>query len=148
MTDNVYTITPVGEEEYHKIVSIWEISVRETHSFLKEDDLLFYKKQIPRLYLPNLTIYGLRDEQGTLKGFIGTSGNKLEMLFLHPATTGKGFGRILIEYAISRLKIDEVDVNEQNTNATGFYKRFGFKVISRSEQDGEGKDYPILHMKL
>ena len=43
---------------------------------------------------------------------------------------------------------DKVDVNEQNEQAIGFYQHYGFKTISRSELDGTGKPYPILHMEL
>jgi len=30
----------------------------------------------------------------------------------------------------------------------GFYEHMGFEIISRSELDGLGKPYPILHMQL
>ncbi|HCC93988.1 MAG TPA: GNAT family N-acetyltransferase, partial [Flavobacteriaceae bacterium] len=32
--------------------------------------------------------------------------------------------------------------------AIDFYLSQGFKVISRSEKDSEGKAYPILHLSL
>ncbi len=42
----------------------------------------------------------------------------------------------------------KVDVNEQNPQAVGFYEHMGFRLVSKSELDGEGKPYPILHMQL
>ena len=39
-------------------------------------------------------------------------------------------------------------LNEQNIQAVGFYKYIGFNVYKRSDLDGEGKEYPILHMQL
>ncbi|MGY0625916.1 MAG: GNAT family N-acetyltransferase, partial [Paraglaciecola chathamensis] len=42
----------------------------------------------------------------------------------------------------------KVDVNEQNPKALGFYQRIGFKVVGRSELDGQGKPYPLLHLAL
>lgn len=43
---------------------------------------------------------------------------------------------------------DCVDVNEQNEQAVGFYKRMGFTVIGRTGMDGLGKPYPLLQTKL
>ncbi|RDV12574.1 GNAT family N-acetyltransferase [Pontibacter diazotrophicus] len=42
----------------------------------------------------------------------------------------------------------EVDVNEQNTKAVEFYQKLGFETYERTAQDDQGKDYPLLRMKL
>jgi putative acetyltransferase len=39
-----------------------------------------------------------------------------------------------------------LDVNEQNPPAAGFYARQGFVVVGRSETDGEGRPFPLLHL--
>ena len=57
-------------------------------------------------------------------------------------------GKKLITYAIDNLQVTKVDVNEQNVQAVGFYKYMGFNIYKRSNLDGEGKEYPILHMQL
>lgn len=41
-----------------------------------------------------------------------------------------------------------VDVNEQNAGAHAFYKKYGFVQTGRSELDGAGKPYPLIHMEL
>ena len=41
-----------------------------------------------------------------------------------------------------------VDVNEQNPQAVGFYRHYGFIQVARSPLDGEGKPFPLLHMAL
>lgn len=61
---------------------------------------------------------------------------------------GTGIGKKLVTYAINHLQVTKVDVNEQNIQAVGFYKYIGFNVYKRSDLDGEGKEYPILHMQL
>ncbi len=38
------------------------------------------------------------------------------------------------------------NVNEQNEQAVGFYKKVGFKVTGRSEVDDLGKPYPLLNL--
>jgi putative acetyltransferase len=40
-----------------------------------------------------------------------------------------------------------VDVNEQNPAAVGFYEALGFVVVSRSPVDGDGRPFPLLHMR-
>ena len=61
---------------------------------------------------------------------------------------GTGIGKKLVTYAINHLQVTKVDVNEQNIQAVGFYKHIGFNTYKRSDLDGEGKEYPILHMQL
>ena len=39
-------------------------------------------------------------------------------------------------------------MNEQNEQAAGFYRRMGFEVVGRSESDGLGQPFPVLHMEL
>lgn len=74
------------------------------------------------------------------------SEDSVEMLFVDNESRGKGIGKSLIQFALNEYGISKVDVNEQNTQAVGFYERMGFLVSSRSDTDSEGKPYPILHM--
>ena len=69
------------------------------------------------------------------------------MLFIHNDYRKKGIGKKLVMYAIKKLQVYKVDVNEQNIQAVGFYQHMGFSVITRSDLDAEGKAYPILHMQ-
>lgn len=55
---------------------------------------------------------------------------------------------MLLDFAIRELGVTHVDVNEQNTQARGFYEHKGFEVIGRSETDEQGEPFPILHMRL
>ncbi|MBO6762442.1 MAG: GNAT family N-acetyltransferase, partial [Roseivirga sp.] len=90
----------------------------------------------------------LKNSDGKIVGFLGAAEGNLEMLFLHPDLRRKGLGKLLLNYAIEQLRIQKVDVNEQNPEATAFYLKQGFAVIGRSETDPQGKPYPILHLKL
>ncbi len=53
-----------------------------------------------------------------------------------------------MDFALLELKADKVDVNEQNTNAVKFYEKLEFKTYERTEKDAQGKEYPLLRMKL
>ncbi|WP_421978366.1 GNAT family N-acetyltransferase [Roseivirga seohaensis] len=134
--------------EFPAIVDVWEASVRATHHFLKEEDILYFKPLILNEYLKAVDLRCVRDSNNNIIGFIGVAEQNIEMLFIHPDARGKGIGKSLTEYAIKILHCIKVDVNEDNEQAVGFYQNMGFKIISRSELDGTGKPYPILHMEL
>ena len=136
------------EKDFPEILNVWEKSVRATHHFLQEEDIQLYKKLIFDEYLKAVNLICIRNQDNQILGFLGTDADKIEMLFIHPDNRGQGIGKKLLEYAIHNLKTDKVDVNEQNEQAVGFYKKSGFKIIDRSELDGMGKAYPLLHMKL
>lgn len=144
---NQFQIRKAETDDYPEIMKVWESSVKATHHFLKPEDFAYYKKMAPTKYLPAVDLYILRIESAII-GFIGVSGNHLEMLFIDAGSRGKGYGKILLNYAIRNLGITTLDVNEQNTQALGFYEKAGFGIAGRSEKDAEGKDYPILHMKI
>ncbi|HEX4957126.1 MAG TPA: acetyltransferase [Lacibacter sp.] len=145
----MYTLSSAAKEEFPELLELWEASVRATHHFLKEEDLLFFKAIIKEKELfAHVQLTVARDEQNTILGFMGVSEGNLEMLFLHPDARGKGLGKQLTQFAIEKQQVTQVDVNEQNTAALAFYERMGFKVIARSAVDGMGKPYPVLHMQL
>lgn len=137
------------EQDYDDLMRVWEASVRSSHHFLTEDDIQFYKPLIRNEYFPAVTLYIIRDERSKhIAAFMGLSDELIEMLFVDPSQQGKGYGKLLIEYAIREKNIRKVDVNEQNDQALQFYLNRGFEVISRDATDGQGKEYPILHMQL
>ena len=139
-------IKKIKVTDHPRLMEIWESSVLNTHDFLKEEDFLYYKEQLP-VYFQHVTLFGF-EQEGILVGFMGIAKGNLEMLFIDNNYRGIGIGKKLITYAIDNLQVTKVDVNEQNTQAVGFYKYMGFNIVGRSELDGEGKEYPILHMGL
>lgn len=143
-----YKIEDIKKTEYNEVVNIWEASVRATHHFLKEEDILYFKPLILHTYLDGVELKCARNEQGNIIGFIGVADQNLEMLFIHPDYRGKQVGKTLLCFSVENMYVTKVDVNEQNDQAVGFYKKFGFETTSRSELDSLGKPYPTLHMEL
>lgn len=141
------TIDNIYKNEYTEVVELWEASVRATHHFLKEEDIKYFKPLILNTYLDAVELKCIRENK-KIVGFIGVADQNLEMLFIHPDFRGKGIGKTLLDYSIDKLKVTKVDVNEQNEQAVGFYKHYGFEVVRRSELDSSGKPYPTLHMEL
>jgi putative acetyltransferase len=134
--------------DFPRLVEVWEASVRATHDFVAEEDILAYQRMVQAglPYVKNLL--GVRGPGQEAVGFMAVEGDKLEMLFVHPDWRGAGVGRRLVEYAVGELGVRAVDVNEQNEQAVGFYLKMGFEVAGSSALDGTGKPYPLLHLRL
>ncbi|PSJ59954.1 acetyltransferase [Pseudaminobacter soli (ex Li et al. 2025)] len=129
-----------------KLTEIWLASVRATHSFLTEDDIQFYHPLVRNEYLPAVDVWVSETETGEPAGFIGLSESKVEMLFVDPAHHGRGHGRQLLAFASQLRGPLTLDVNEQNPGALAFYRKCGFVDVGRSELDGSGKPFPLIHM--
>ena len=130
-------IRKIKVTDHPRLMEIWESAVLNTHDFLKEEDFLYYKEQLP-VYFQHVTLFGF-EQEGILVGFMGIAKGNLEMLFIDNNYRGIGIGKKLITYAIDNLQVTKVDVNEQNNQAVGFYKHIGFNTYKRSDLDGEGK---------
>lgn len=143
-----YKIHKATKSDYEVLIEIWEASVRATHHFLPDSDIAYFRPLILAQYFDAVNLFCVKDVTGRIKGFLGTSDEKIEMLFIHPDYFGQGIGKLLTRYAIDELGIRKVDVNEQNPQAVGFYQKMNFVVIKRNPTDGLGKPYPILEMEL
>jgi len=139
-------IREANSEDYGDVIRVWEASVRATHHFLDPEDITFYKSIIPEA-LPQVKLF-IYEIEGQAAGFMGISGNTLDMLFVDPDYRRKGIGSKLFQYAQSAFQISKVDVNEQNQQAVDFYLKTGFVQTGRRATDDFGKAYPILEMTL
>lgn len=135
--------TPIA---INKLLKIWEASVRASHKFLSEAEINQLTPQAKSALQQIETLWVVQDGELPV-GFMGVQEQKIEMPFLHPDYFRKGIGKMLVERAFSELKVEYVDVNEQNPSATRFYERMGFKTFKRNECDSEGNPFPILEMK-
>ncbi|NBF06380.1 GNAT family N-acetyltransferase [Pseudomonas sp. Fl5BN2] len=134
--------------DYQELTQVWEASVRATHDFLPDSYIEQLKHLMLTRYLDAVMLICTRDQRLRITGFAGVAAGKIEMLFIDPTHRGQGLGRQLLQYAVDHLNAQVLDVNEQNPQALGFYFRLGFEIIGRSEQDGMGQPYPLLHMRL
>jgi len=138
----------INNKDMEEILDTWESSVRATHNFLSEDDIISIKPQVVEGVKYVSKLLCVRDEKDVIQAFMGIHDFKIEMLFVSSESRGNGIGKKLVEYAIEVLNANYVDVNEQNPQALGFYEHMGFKVFKKSALDEQGNPFPILHMKL
>ena len=140
-------IVPTSADQHPQLLELWEKSVRASHHFLNDEQILKIRQQIiQHSYFDQVQLFHVEHQQQIL-GFMGIVGSKLEMLFISPLAFRQGIGSQLLQHALA-LGVTEVNVNEQNPDAIAFYLKHGFEIISRSETDSEGNPYPILHLKL
>lgn len=130
-----------------KLLNLWEQSVRTTHLFLSEAEILRIREYVPQALagVPDLIL--AENAAGEPAGFMGIDGKRLKMLFLAPESRGRRFGRAMSESGIQTFEAQEVTVNEQNPQALGFYQHLGFAVYKRTALDEQGNPYSLLYMR-
>ncbi|AOF48562.1 GNAT family N-acetyltransferase [Tetragenococcus halophilus] len=132
------------QQDEGQIIALWDKSVTATHDFLSQEDKVRIRKEIPS-YFPFLDIR-LWYDMDNLLGFSGQNEKYLEMLFIDPQFTAKGYRTAILQELITKYGITGVDVNEQNTVAKKFYLKNGFLIMGRSSVDGQNRPYPLLHL--
>lgn len=135
-----------GPDEFPALVRIWRSAVEATHDFLTPADVDGYVAPILDDYLPALEVLVATVDDEPV-GFVALDGDQVEMLFVDAARHGQGIGSVLMGHVVARHPAVTVDVNEQNPGALAFYRRQGFEVVGRSPLDGEGRPFPLLHLR-
>jgi len=136
----------IGDGE--RAVEIWRRAVDATHHFLTPVDRLEIDEEV-QAFLPSAPLWLAVDENDRGIGFMLVESGALEALFVDPVFHGRGVGKALVEQAVLLCSTPiTTDVNEQNALAIGFYKNLGFHPTGRSPVDGQGRAYPLIHMRL
>ena len=141
-------ICRLTDNDYSKVLDVWELSVKATHHFLKPEEIDYYRPLILKYTLPQVDLYGIKNTQQELLAFIAIRDNKIEMLFVHPDYLRQKLGSSLLSLAIHEHKCNRIDVNEENPDAFKVYQKFGFKPIARHPTDDCGKPHPIIELAL
>lgn len=135
-------------ELIERLLKVWEDSVRATHLFLSDDEIMSIKEYVPEALKGIAYLIIAEDEDGQPVAFMGVQEGTLEMLFIAPEERGKGLGKRLIRHGIDKYGVERLAVNEQNPKAGGFYEHMGFQIYKRTETDEQGGPYPLLYMRL
>ncbi|PLR28260.1 acetyltransferase [Caulobacter zeae] len=137
---------PSFPDDGERIVEIWRRAVDATHDFLSPEDRIAIEAEV-QAFLPTAPMWVAVDEADVAVAFMLLDGAHMQALFVDPDHRGTGVGRNLVTLALATQSTLTTDVNEQNAQAVGFYERMGFTVTGRSPVDGQGRAYPLVHLR-
>lgn len=143
---SVAEIRPSCASDGGRALDIWRAAVDATHHFLAPADRIAIEAEVSG-FLPAAPLWLAVDAHDHPIGFMLLDGGHMEALFVDPAHHGGGVGRALVEHALSCCRPLTTEVNEQNGQAIGFYERLGFRRTGRSAVDGQGRPYPLIHLR-
>jgi putative acetyltransferase len=142
-------VRPARAGDRERLLELWECSVRATHHFLEDSDVVALRPLVAEeLESEAVDWWVLESATEAPIGFLGFTSDTIEALFIDPDYHGQGGGKFLVAHAqgLSAGAL-VVDVNEQNEAALGFYEALGFSVVGRSPTDAGGRPLLTLHMK-
>ncbi|GGA91274.1 acetyltransferase [Brucella endophytica] len=134
-------------EDVARLIEIWRKAVDATHHFLSQADRIAIEQEVSA-FLPQVELTLAVDATDRPIGFMFLHEGHMEALFIEPDHHGKGVGKALVRCALQLHSRLTTDVNEQNEQAMAFYERIGFERIGRSALDGQGRLYPLIHLRF
>jgi putative acetyltransferase len=140
-------LRPSRPEDGQRVVEIWRAAVDATHDFLSAEDKAAIDVEV-RGFLPSAPLMLAVDDRDRPLGFMLIDNGHMQALFIDPEHRGAGIGAILIDDALAVHPVLTTDVNEQNQQAVGFYEHMGFERTGWSATDGQGRPYPLIHLRF
>jgi putative acetyltransferase len=140
-------LRPSRPEDGARVVEIWAAAVDATHDFLSPEDRAAIGREV-EAFLPRAPLMLAVDDRDRPVGFMLIDNGHMEALFIDPKHRGAGIGAILIDYALAVHPLLTTDVNERNGQAVGFYEHMGFERTGWSATDGQGRPYPLIHLRF
>jgi putative acetyltransferase len=140
-------LRPSRPEDGARVVAIWTAAVDETHDFLSAEDRIAIGQEV-EAFLPGASLMLAVDDRDRPLGFMLIDNGHMEALFIDPQHRGAGVGAMMIDYALAVHPALSTDVNEQNAQAVDFYEHMGFERTGWSATDGQGRPYPLIHLRF
>jgi|SRR6218665_194072 len=75
---------------------------------------------------------------------------KLDNVFILPEFIGQGFGKILMNDFLEKIKLDGISkiTLDAEPNAENFYKSFGFETVGQLESSIKDRHLPIMELLI
>ncbi len=130
------------EHDTDALLSVWYNANKLAHPFLSENFIAAIKLKVRDIYLPNTETW-VAEQGDNIIGFISllhSEGERSEVgaLFVEPDFIGKGFGRLLMDQAVSINPKLTLDVFKENHIGRRFYERYGFHQVKKYVFDPTG----------
>ncbi|MEM7103735.1 MAG: N-acetyltransferase [Bacteroidota bacterium] len=130
--------------DLESLLNTWYQASLVAHPFLEDAFLQKEKQMIQDVYIPNTKTWVYEDE-GIVVGFIAMMDNEVGAIFVMPNKQGRGIGSQLMNWAAQMHSTLEVEVFEKNKIGRGFYKRYGFRFLSKNMHEETGNT--LLRLK-
>ena len=138
-------IIPVDRTNIHQAAAIHSLSWQESHrSFCSADFIALHTPEHQLEYLSEKIrqgskIYMLLEDEPV--GIVSLTGSLIEDLYILPGRQNKGYGTILLKYAVSLCPdTPTLWILENNVNAKRLYCRMGFRETGNRNNITEGLD--------
>lgn len=131
--------------ETERLVTIWRQASAVAHPFLAKDFIEAEAENLRAIYLKFARTWVIEIE-GVVVGFASVVDHELAGLFLDPHFHGQGFGRALVDKAMTEAGPLTVEVFEKNTSGRGFYHAYGFEYVAETVHDPTGET--VLQLKF
>lgn len=116
------------EKDTNSIVTVWRCSSELAHPFLKKDFLDSEAIALRDVYLKYAETW-VTEIDNDIAGFISMAENEIAGLFLHPLFHHQGFGKAMIDKAVSLKGCLTVEVFKNNSIGRKFYDAYGFTIV-------------------
>ena len=109
---------------------------------------------ITKNYIETNHVYQLLDNDLTIGYYsyvyLNKKEVKLDNLFVLPNHIGIGFGKLLMNDFLNRIKNTEIEkvILDSEPNAEKFYEHFGFQKIGQIETSIKNRYLPIMELKI
>lgn len=147
-------ITKANTHEYRVLTDITKKSKAywgySDEQIRKWSDLLTITEE----YIQNNEVYKLIINQSIVAYYsyfeIEKNSVRLDNLFVSPENIGKGYGKLLMNDFILKIKKSEAQriILDADPNAQKFYESFGFVKIGEIETSIKDRFLPIMELKL
>ena len=119
------------------------------YPIFKSDWFYFKYLTVPALiekYADEINSFYVYDD-GVIKGFVKTSDNEIQKLFVEPVLQGNKIGDALVNFATEKLSADNLWALEKNTKAIKFYEKHGFELTGEKKFEEDTTEY-LVKLKL
>ncbi|KJS25820.1 MAG: hypothetical protein VR75_09540 [Hyphomonadaceae bacterium BRH_c29] len=131
-------IRPYTDHDTDAVVSIWRAASELAHPFLSVPFLDAEAENVRNVYPKFAEIWMLEDD-GKPIGFIALLGAEVGAIFLQPEHHGKGHGRAMMDFAVSKKGAVTLDVFKANATGRAFYDRYGFQQVGEYVHEASGQ---------